>query len=199
MCFTLAREMLDTSYLIYHTQNEPPSIESCENLQSVPRTSQRGRSKPSTNANLPQTDILRGLILLCTVAYCFGSPRISISPHDWNMPQSDSFKFNMFWRGRGAYLWVTVSRERPHETPQGREAEKHTFLGFNSTWIHSSPASFFVLVLSHVLKTRYTVTGCTFTFLTSKTGESGRFGPNLDMDNFMNEECYETISPSNVS
>lgn len=143
------------------------------------------------------TDILRGLILLCTVAYCFGSPRISISPHDWNMPQSNSFKFNMFWRGRGAYLWVTVSRERPHETPQGREAEKRTFL--NSTWIHSSPASFFVLVLSHVLKTRYTVTGCTFTFLTSKTGESGRFGPNLDMDNFMNEECYETISPSNVS
>lgn len=111
--------MLDTSYLIYHTQNQPPSIESCENLQSVPRTSQRGSSKP-------QTEILRGLILLCTVVYCFGSP--SISPHDWNMPQSLQFQIqHVLERTRCVFVGDCLKGTTARDTPGQRSRETHFF------------------------------------------------------------------------
>lgn len=144
------------------------------------------------------------LILSCTVAYCLASLHVYLFLHMIELsPEASSFRFSLFCSD-GERLPVSVRLKGASAQHSGAKKPLFFFFGLIQTWIRSKPASFFDLVLSHVLKTRYTITGCTFAFafLPCTTGESGRFRPGphgcfcewrVSVQKFPSE-CYKCLS-----
>lgn len=125
--------------------------------------------------NVPLSNILRGIYSLVYSSLLFWkSARIFITSHDWTIPRSLQIQLvrsrdNGPLREPHALAGSVSSRLFPLSaclclhclkgtTAGDTQRERDTLFWLNLTWKLSNLAYFFVLVLCHVLKTRYTVT-----------------------------------------